>query len=328
MSGVKVIDITGVETLLSIHHQLSRQGIRLILSEPTPQTSDLLLRRNVYATLGEENIFKSYAEAVVDANYGMLTSHCGGCANIIDLKSDSKTDSSKGCALARDMQMSTSLMATLIQKRSGLQSSRHTDLAFERILAVESADSVPAILRNTPIDALLRSHNLGEFDIATGSSPELIIGKCIDYRKSLRLPRDWAYILRREGANMHGAEFAIALGLTQGIKYMALIAHNSCAMANVEDMKERFLKVLVDNHGWDEDLAEQMFIHNATLKGINNEIDFVLGEAKRIRELFTGLVIVPMLYRVEDDRLYLIRDWLEEQDLTCEQPIGEQVSRI
>ena len=41
---------------------------------------------------------------------------------------------------------------------------------------------------------------------------------------------------------------------------------------------------------------------------IGNEIDFVLSEVKRLRSDYPGVQVAPMLYRVEDNLLYLIRE--------------------
>jgi len=33
-------------------------------------------------------------------------------------------------------------------------------------------------------------------------------------------------------------------------------------------------------------------------------VEFVMDEAARLRELYPRITVVPLLYRVEDDRLY------------------------
>ena len=37
---------------------------------------------------------------------------------------------------------------------------------------------------------------------------------------------------------------------------------------------------------------------------VGNEIDFVLSEAKRLRLRYPRCLVAPLLYRVEDNRLY------------------------
>ncbi|MBX9723217.1 MAG: hypothetical protein K2X81_17570, partial [Candidatus Obscuribacterales bacterium] len=92
----------------------------------------------------------------------------------------------------------------------------------------------------------------------------------------------------------------------------ALIAHNDCAMANTAEHREQFVRVLSEKCGWGWEKAAHFFEEHALSREIGNEIDFVLEEATRLETLFPGLEIVPMLFRVEDDRLYLIYDWLQE----------------
>ena len=41
---------------------------------------------------------------------------------------------------------------------------------------------------------------------------------------------------------------------------------------------------------------------------IGNEIDFVLSEVKRLRLRYPEVLIAPLLYKVEDNLLYLIKE--------------------
>jgi len=41
---------------------------------------------------------------------------------------------------------------------------------------------------------------------------------------------------------------------------------------------------------------------------INNEIDFILSEVKRLRNRYPKIQIAPMLYLVEDNKLYFIKE--------------------
>jgi carbonic anhydrase len=187
-------------------------------------------------------------------------------------------------------------------------------LGMEWLFQIDQEEDIPACLKDTPIGVLLREQNLGHAFETESTHPELVIGMCIDFRKQLSVPKDWAYIIRREGANMDGSEFAIALGLSKGIRYMALIAHNDCAMANTAEHQDGFVKALVGKYGWSQKKALDFFIEHARSKDIGNEVDFVLEEAARIEKLFPGITVVPLLMRVENDKLYLIYDWLADHD--------------
>ena len=91
---------------------------------------------------------------------------------------------------------------------------------------------------------------------------------------------------------------------------MALIAQKDCAMANTGPQRENFVAVLNSVAGWDKKKAQQFFDDHSRSREIGNEIDFVLREAERLEEMFAGVMVVPMLFRVDDDKLYLIYDWL------------------
>lgn len=41
---------------------------------------------------------------------------------------------------------------------------------------------------------------------------------------------------------------------------------------------------------------------------IGNEVDFILGETKRLRLQYPGIQIAPLMYLVDDHKLYLIKE--------------------
>ncbi len=131
----------------------------------------------------------------------------------------------------------------------------------------------------------------------------------MDHRKHLRIPDNFAYIIRTGGANLRYSEFKVSYAIAVGdVKHIALIGHNDCGMVNLIARKEKFIKGLVDKAGWDRNWAEEHFMHFAPMFEIGNEIDFVTSEAKRLRLRYPKITVVPMIYRVDDNRLYLIND--------------------
>jgi carbonic anhydrase len=179
---------------------------------------------------------------------------------------------------------------------------------MNRLTAVSKADDIPPAYRGTPIELLLAYHNLGRpHDTYTGA--QLLIGMCMDNRKHLRIPDNFAYIIRSGGANLRYSEFkvsyAIAVGEAQAI---ALIGHTQCGMVGLVDRKERFIQGLVERAGWEPQQAEEHFHHYAPMFEIGNEVDFILSEVKRLRLRYPGVLVAPFLYRVEDGLLYLIQE--------------------
>lgn len=175
------------------------------------------------------------------------------------------------------------------------------------ILPVNYRSDILPEYHGTPVGLLLEYHNLGR---AQGSGPgrQLLIGMCMDSRKSLRIPPDFAYVLRTAGANMRDNEFrisfAIALG---GVGTMVLIAHTDCGMARVARQRDDFVRGLVERAGWDEARAERHFAEGVAKFSIDNEVDFVMREVERLRGLYPKITVVPLLYRVEDDLLYQLK---------------------
>jgi len=159
----------------------------------------------------------------------------------------------------------------------------------------------------TPIGLLLEYHNLGRAQGAL-SRPQLLIGMCMDSRKSLRIPNDFAFVLRTAGANMRDNEFRISYAIAVGgVHTIALIAHTDCGMARLEERRDQFINGMVENAGWDRTRAEQHFADSAPKFGIRDEVDFVMREADRLRGIYPATMVAPLLYRVEDDLLYQLR---------------------
>lgn len=175
------------------------------------------------------------------------------------------------------------------------------------IIPVNYLDDILPEYRGTPVELLLEYHNLGRAIGAT-PAPQMLIGMCMDSRKSLRIPNDFAFVLRTAGANMRDNEFRISYAISVGgVRTIVLIAHTDCGMAKLEVNRERFIRGLMDAAGWDEARAVRHFEDSAPKFGIRDEVDFVLKEAARLRAIYPRIEIVPLLYRVEDDLLYQLK---------------------
>jgi len=177
---------------------------------------------------------------------------------------------------------------------------------MKRLINVTAKEDIFPEYRSTPIGLLLEYHNLNRsFD--NYSQAQLLIGMCIDNRKRIRIPDNFAFIIRSGGANLRYSEFnlsyVIAVG---GVKSITLIGHTQCGMMNLQARQELFIQGLVDNAGWKKEQAEEHFMHFAPLFEIGNEVDWVLSEAKRLRLRYPRVQIAPLIYRVEDNLLYQI----------------------
>src|SRR5688572_14520115 len=176
-----------------------------------------------------------------------------------------------------------------------------------QVIPVNYRDDILPEYRDTPVGLLLEYHNLGRA-IGSVASPQLLVGMCMDSRKSLRIPNDFAFVLRTAGANMRDNEFRVSYAIAVGgVRSIALIAHTDCGMARLTQRREQFIRGLMEAAGWDEARAVRHFETSAPKFGIRDEVEFVLREAERLREIYPRINIVPLLYRVEDDLLYQLR---------------------
>jgi carbonic anhydrase len=131
----------------------------------------------------------------------------------------------------------------------------------------------------------------------------------MDNRKHLNIPDNFAFIIRTGGANLRYSEFKVSYAIAVGdVRYIALIGHNNCGMVNLAARKDIFIDGLVEKAGWNREWAEEHFMHFAPMFEIGNEIDFVISEAKRLRSRYPKIMVAPMLYKVEDNSLYLINE--------------------
>ena len=153
------------------------------------------------------------------------------------------------------------------------------------------------------------AYNNRNHDAHSFGKAELLIGMCMDNRKHLHIPDNFAFIIRAGGANLRYSKFKVSYAIAVGgVRAIALIGHTQCGMVNLIARKEQFVRGLVERAGWQPESAEEHFHHFAPIFEIGSEIDFVLSEAKRLRLRYLKILAAPMLYRVEDNLLYLLND--------------------
>lgn len=171
---------------------------------------------------------------------------------------------------------------------------------------VKSVNDLPKNLLNTPFADLLKYHNFS-CDFKEYERAEVAIVMCMDNRKQLNIPGRFAFILRTAGARITGNEFKLSFVIGFGdIKHVALIGHTNCGMVNLQKKKEKIVQGLVQNALWTKEEALNHFNSFAPFFEIENEAGFVLSESKRLKEKYPGIDFLPLIYKVEDNKLYLI----------------------
>ena len=175
-----------------------------------------------------------------------------------------------------------------------------------KLISIKGKKDIPQEYNNSPIGLLLEYQNLNrKFD--TYDQAQLLVGMCMDNRKHLHIPENFAFIIRSGGANLRYSEFKVSYAVAVGrVSHIALIGHNHCGMVNLISKKELFINGLVDRAGWTKEAAEEHFMNLALMHEIGNEIDFIMSETNRLRKRYPKIKIAPLYYRVEDNQLCCI----------------------
>ena len=179
---------------------------------------------------------------------------------------------------------------------------------MNRLSPVTTQQDIFPQYHGTPVELLLEYHNLSQ-EYKTYSQAQLLIGMCMDNRKHLHIPDNFAYIIRAGGANLRYSEFKVSYAIgVGGVKSIALIGHDQCGMVNLVARKDIFINGLIENAGWEREQAAEHFMQLAPMFEIGNEIDFVLSETQRLRTRYPKIQVAPLLYKVEDNLLYQIKE--------------------
>ncbi len=182
-----------------------------------------------------------------------------------------------------------------------------------RLVHVTDMTEIPERFRDTPVSDLILYHN-AQLAQKNYTQAELLIGMCMDSRKTLNIPENFAFIMRSGGANVRYSEFNISYAIgVGGIDYIALMGHTQCGMVNLTERKQQFIQGLCDHAGWSITQAEEHFMQYSPLFEIGDEIDFILSETKRLALRYPKVKVAPLLYKVEDNLLYWIDDHLSQK---------------
>ncbi|HOK93245.1 MAG TPA: carbonic anhydrase [Spirochaetota bacterium] len=174
-----------------------------------------------------------------------------------------------------------------------------------KLIKITKESDIPQKYFSSPVGDFLRYNNLG-FPFKKYNNAELLIGMCMDNRKHLNIPDNFAYIIRTGGANLRYSEFKVSYAIAiSKIRHIILIAHNHCGMVNLVSKRDLFVEGLMEVALWDRERAESHFLNYAPMFEIDNEIEFVIAEAKRLRGKY-NITVVPMFYNVENGEISLI----------------------
>lgn len=179
---------------------------------------------------------------------------------------------------------------------------------MNKLIPIISTDDIPHEYRDTPIGLLIEYHNLNR-PLDNYDKAEILVGMCMDNRKHLHIPDNFAFIIRSGGANLRYSEFKVSYAIAVGqVSHIVLIGHDKCGMVNLNSRKDEFITGLINTAGWERERAEEHFMHFAPMFEISNETDFILSETKRLRIRYPKIKIAPLLYLIADNKLYFIEE--------------------
>ena len=186
-------------------------------------------------------------------------------------------------------------------------SRRHSKVDLALVPVSDATDILP-VYRGTAVGDLLAYQDL-DLPHRHHVKAELLIGMCMDHRVLLRIPPDFAYVLRCAGANLGMLEFDVSFAIViGGVRSICLIGHDGCRMVDLASKREAFVSGLVESAGWDRHRAEEHFARHASRYGFEDVVEFVWCEAKRLRDTYVGITVAPLVYSLGDRSLCQITD--------------------
>jgi carbonic anhydrase len=175
-----------------------------------------------------------------------------------------------------------------------------------RLIPVVREEDILPELAATPVGDLLRYHNLNAPQ-REYSQAELLVIMCMDSRKKLRIPDNFAFVLRSGGANIRRSEFKVSFAVGVGeICAIAVIGHSDCRMVGLRQRRREFISGLVTNGGWNEQEAAAEFDRYVDEFHIDDAVAFAVQEAARLRTRYPKVMVVPLFYTVADNVLHQI----------------------
>jgi len=179
---------------------------------------------------------------------------------------------------------------------------RDDPVPLAMIAVHESTDILPAY-RATPLAELLAAHNLGT-PPAIRHDPDLLIVTCMDHRIRLDIPECFAFVLRVAGANADPVAFNVSFAVSvAGVKAIAVIGHDDCAMQDLHSKRDEFVSGLQQRCRWSRERVEEHFDAGAKRFAIADSAEATWHQAKRLQELYPGVDVAPFFFRADDATL-------------------------
>ena len=118
----------------------------------------------------------------------------------------------------------------------------------DKLVEMTSSADIPMRWRGTPIEHFIQAQNFG-YPLHPQVQPQVLIVSCMEFRYSLPVPANYAYVIRTPGGRLIGSELAVGYALHRGVKNILLIAHDDCGMTHLVELGADIIKALIDQ-GW------------------------------------------------------------------------------
>lgn len=184
--------------------------------------------------------------------------------------------------------------------------SSYSDFSYkEKLIEILSSADIPERWRSTPIEQFIQAQNLG-YPLHPSTTPRVLISTCMEFRYSLPVPANYAYVIRTPGGRLLGSEFAVGYVLHKGVSCILLIAHNDCGMAHLPE-HERGIKDAFVNQGWSKEEAGNFVDAEIAKRTVKDELEVLETEYHRLKRLFKRVHIAPLFLTLHDKRVHLPR---------------------
>ncbi|MBS1991366.1 MAG: hypothetical protein JSS83_12665 [Cyanobacteria bacterium SZAS LIN-3] len=201
---------------------------------------------------------------------------------------------------------------------------KHDPRYKDKLVEIVSSADIPARWHGTHIEQVIQAQNLG-YPLHPQPIPRVLIVTCMEYRYSMPVPSNYAYVIRTPGGRLIGSELALGYVLSRGVKNILLIAHNDCGMAHLPEHTEHIIDALTDQ-GWKRELAEQFVRTQIEKLGVRDELSALELEYHRLKKLFRNVHVAPLFLTLEDKKVCIPRwyhDFIQADDQSP--PGGERV---
>lgn len=176
---------------------------------------------------------------------------------------------------------------------------------------IKTPEDIPAQYKGTPLEKLILYHNFHDEykdKIGPSEAPEMVIAMCMDFRHQLKTPENFAYIMRTAGANIMNLDFMVSVAVGAGkTAHMAIIGHNDCAMAHLDEKKENMIEGLVNLAGWEAGQAADYFARYAPSFTTGNAAEFTTRQTRHYQKFYPGVQVASLYYKFDDHKLWLIK---------------------